>query len=189
MKFCLTTRSNIFKSGLIRKHLKLQFSLSSLPCQLHSLAIFHQISVKKISIVAQLNVRNLRGRRFRKHLNLTFFRIDSLLSRARKHCRLNDIRFSDIYQIHHDIQPKSDYLINFVLASFLQFWENHVTAGASISAIGGGISAFITKTFLDVHKLSLTQLNGEFRQPVLNDNILMAQRLSDEVDDQDVRKQ
>ncbi|MEZ8463455.1 hypothetical protein AB6D04_04300 [Vibrio splendidus] len=64
-----------------------------------------------------------------------------------------------------------------------------VAAGAAISAIGGGISAYITKTFLDVHKLSLTQLNKYFKQPVINDNILMAQRLADEVGDSEVRKE
>lgn len=64
-----------------------------------------------------------------------------------------------------------------------------VAAGAAISAIGGGISAYITKTFLDVHKLSLTQLNKYFKQPVINDNILMAQRLADDVGDSDVRKE
>ncbi|EJL6677220.1 hypothetical protein V9K54_003381 [Vibrio cholerae] len=64
-----------------------------------------------------------------------------------------------------------------------------VAAGASISAIGGGISAYITKTFLDVHKLSLIQLNKYFKQPVINDNILMAQRLADEVGDEAVRKE
>ncbi|WP_197477824.1 MULTISPECIES: hypothetical protein [unclassified Marinomonas] len=66
---------------------------------------------------------------------------------------------------------------------------DNVAAGAAISAIGGGISAYITKTFLDVHKLSLTQLNKYFKQPVINDNILMAQRLADEVDDIEVRKE
>jgi Ca2+/Na+ antiporter len=64
-----------------------------------------------------------------------------------------------------------------------------VAAGAAISAIGGGISAYITKTFLDVHKLSITQLNKYFKQPVINDNILMAQRLADDVDDTEVRKE
>jgi cytochrome c biogenesis protein CcdA len=49
-------------------------------------------------------------------------------------------------------------------------WE-HVAAGNAISAIGGAVSAFITKTFLDVHRLSLIQLNHYFRQPVLNAHI------------------
>ena len=44
-----------------------------------------------------------------------------------------------------------------------------------IAAIGGAISAYITKTFLDVHKVSLQQLNRYFAQPVINDHILMAQ--------------
>jgi Cyanobacterial TRADD-N associated 2-Transmembrane domain len=57
-------------------------------------------------------------------------------------------------------------------------WE-HVAAGNAISAIGGAVSAFITKTFLDVHRLSLIQLNHYFRQPVLNAHILTAQRLAD----------
>ena len=65
---------------------------------------------------------------------------------------------------------------------------NHVVAGSAISAIGGGISAYITKTFLDVHKLSLTQLNRYFQQPVINDHILMAQRLTEEVDDKEFKK-
>ena len=66
--------------------------------------------------------------------------------------------------------------------------KEHLAAGASISAIGGGISAFITKTFLDVHKLSLMQLNHYFKQPVINDHILMAQRLADELGDETARK-
>jgi hypothetical protein len=65
---------------------------------------------------------------------------------------------------------------------------NHVAAGAAISAIGGGISAYITTTFLDVHKLSLTQLNRYFTQPVINDHIVMAQRLAEDVKDDEVRK-
>lgn len=65
---------------------------------------------------------------------------------------------------------------------------NHVAAGAAISAIGGGISAYITTTFLDVHKLSLNQLNRYFTQPVINDHIVMAQRLAEDVKDDEVRK-
>jgi ABC-type multidrug transport system fused ATPase/permease subunit len=49
-----------------------------------------------------------------------------------------------------------------------------LTAGGAISAIGGAISAFIVKTFLDVHRQSITQLNRYFQQPVINDHILMA---------------
>ena len=37
-------------------------------------------------------------------------------------------------------------------------WD-HLAAGSAIAAIGGSISAFITRTFLDVHRLSLQQLN------------------------------
>ncbi|TOG06554.1 hypothetical protein CGJ08_24615 [Vibrio parahaemolyticus] len=66
---------------------------------------------------------------------------------------------------------------------------DHAITGASISAIGGGVSAYITKTFLDVHKLSLTQLNRYFKQPVINEHILMAQRLADDVGDPAFKKE
>lgn len=59
----------------------------------------------------------------------------------------------------------------------------HIAAGSAISVIGGAISAYITKTFLDIHRLSLNQLNTYFKQPVQNDHILMAQRLADELTD------
>lgn len=41
-------------------------------------------------------------------------------------------------------------------------WD-HLAAGSAIAAIGGSISAFITKTFLSVHKLSLQQFKSIFR--------------------------
>lgn len=63
-----------------------------------------------------------------------------------------------------------------------------LAAGGIISAIGGGVGGYITKTFLDVHKLSLNQLNRYFKQPVINDHILMAQRLANESDDPVTKK-
>ena len=63
----------------------------------------------------------------------------------------------------------------------------NIAAGSAISAIGGGISAYITKTFLDVHKTSLNQLNRYFRQPVINEHILTAQRLADYLEDKPSR--
>lgn len=36
-------------------------------------------------------------------------------------------------------------------------WQ-HVAAGSAISAIGGAVSAYITKTLLDVHRLSLNAI-------------------------------
>jgi len=66
-------------------------------------------------------------------------------------------------------------------------WE-HVAAGTAISAIGGATGAFITKTFLDVHRLSLSQLNHYFRQPVLNAHVLTAQRLADQLEDKSARQ-
>jgi hypothetical protein len=59
-----------------------------------------------------------------------------------------------------------------------------VLTSTGISAIGAATSAFITKTFLDVHKLSLNQLNHYFNQPVINSNILTAQRLADSLSDE-----
>ncbi len=59
-----------------------------------------------------------------------------------------------------------------------------VLTSTGISAIGAATSAFITKTFLDVHKLSLNQLNHYFNQPVINSNILTAQRLADALSDE-----
>jgi DNA-directed RNA polymerase subunit L len=64
-----------------------------------------------------------------------------------------------------------------------------LAAGGILAAIGGGVGGYITKTFLDVHKLSLNQLNRYFKQPVINDHILMAQRMADDCKDDETRKQ
>lgn len=61
-------------------------------------------------------------------------------------------------------------------------------AGSVLSAIGGAVSAYITKTFLEVHKLSIQQLNRYFRQPVINEHIIMAQRLADGLEDTQARQ-
>jgi hypothetical protein len=63
-----------------------------------------------------------------------------------------------------------------------------VAVGSVIAGIGGAVSAFIVKTFLDVHRLSLTQLNRYFQQPVVNDHILMVQRLAEEVGDNNIKQ-
>jgi len=63
-----------------------------------------------------------------------------------------------------------------------------LAAGSIISAVGGAIGTFIAKTFLDVHKLSLNQLNKYFKQPVINEHILMAQRLADDSGDPETKK-
>jgi hypothetical protein len=67
-------------------------------------------------------------------------------------------------------------------------WK-HVAAGSAISTIGGAVSAYITKTFLDVHKVSLSQLNRYFKQPVVNELILTAQRLADDLGRGEERKE
>lgn len=58
--------------------------------------------------------------------------------------------------------------------------QNDVLSGGTLAAIGGALSAFITKTLLDVHKVSLIQLNRYFKQPVLNSHILTSKRLAEE---------
>lgn len=67
--------------------------------------------------------------------------------------------------------------------------ENIVlVSGTLFSTIGAVVSGYIAKTFLDIHKTSLQQLNEYFQQPVLNDHILTAQRLADESNDPETRK-
>lgn len=66
-------------------------------------------------------------------------------------------------------------------------WE-HVAAATGIAAIGGAVGGYITKTFLDVHRLSLSQLNHYFRQPVLNAHVLTAQRLAESIVDPPARQ-
>ncbi len=63
-----------------------------------------------------------------------------------------------------------------------------LAAGGLLSSVGGAVSGFIAKTFLDVHRLSLTQLNRYFQQPVINDHILMAQRLAEDAADEETRR-
>lgn len=63
-----------------------------------------------------------------------------------------------------------------------------LAAGGVMSGIGGAVSAYISKTFLEVHRLSLNQLNRYFQQPVINDHIVMAQRLADGILDQESKK-
>lgn len=41
-------------------------------------------------------------------------------------------------------------------------FDKNTIAGGVISTIGGALSAYITKTFIDVHRLSITQLNTYF---------------------------
>lgn len=66
-------------------------------------------------------------------------------------------------------------------------WD-HVAAATAISTLGGATGAFIAKTFLDVHRVSLSQLNHYFHQPVLNTHILTAQRLADQLEDKSARQ-
>jgi hypothetical protein len=66
--------------------------------------------------------------------------------------------------------------------------QQHVLPGSIISVIGGAMTAFITKTFLDIHRTSLVQLNHYFKQPVLSSHMLSAQRLADLLVRRDLRE-
>ena len=57
--------------------------------------------------------------------------------------------------------------------------------GSIISVLGASFSAYITKTFLEVHKYSLGQLNRYCQQPLISEMILTAQRIGDRVEDKD----
>lgn len=58
------------------------------------------------------------------------------------------------------------------------------TVGTSvISTIGVTLSAYVTKTFSDLHRVSLEQLNRYFRQPVLNEHVLTVERLAQQLED------
>jgi hypothetical protein len=54
---------------------------------------------------------------------------------------------------------------------------------AAISTVGVTLSAYITKTFSDLHRVSLEQLNRYFRQPVLNEHVLTVERLAEQLSD------
>lgn len=60
---------------------------------------------------------------------------------------------------------------------------NSVAAGTSLAAIGGVVSAYLTRTFLSIHRLSVEQLNTYFNQPVINDHVVNAQRVAELVAD------
>jgi hypothetical protein len=77
----------------------------------------------------------------------------------------------------------------FLAAADKTFTPHHIISGSIISTVGGAMSAYITKTFLDVHRTSLLELNHYFKQPVINSHILSAQRLADLVTDGKVREE
>lgn len=58
----------------------------------------------------------------------------------------------------------------------------HTIAATLVSGVGAALSGFITKTFTDLHKVSLGQLNRYFRQPVLNEHVMTVERLADQLD-------
>lgn len=54
-------------------------------------------------------------------------------------------------------------------------------ATASLTAIGGALSGYIAKTFLESYSNAVTQLNFYFQQPLITSYLLTAQRLIDEL--------
>jgi len=73
--------------------------------------------------------------------------------------------------------------------AYVLFHAKNIIPGSIISAVGGAMSAYIAKTFLDIHRVSLQQLNHYFKQPVLSSHILSAQRLADRLDDDTLKKE
>jgi hypothetical protein len=67
-----------------------------------------------------------------------------------------------------------------------QTWEK-ASVAAVFAALGAALSAFITKTFIDVHRTSLNQMNRYFRQPAIAMHVLTAQRLADAAGDEKLK--
>ncbi|HEY8095778.1 MAG TPA: hypothetical protein VIE65_06735, partial [Methylobacter sp.] len=66
-------------------------------------------------------------------------------------------------------------------------WAHSLTA-AAFSGIGGVVGAYLAKTFLEVHRLSLNQFNRQLQQPILKAHILDAQRIADRLDDRTAKQ-
>lgn len=128
---------------------------------------------------------------------------DELVAAAQRRARASEelLALSRVYsrQIEkYQVQTRSRATWSFIAAILAMFagliavfwggttlvtareWKQ-LASGAALSGIGGTISAFITATFLSVHRLSLRQLNRYFRQPVFNDQVVTAQRLADQL--------
>jgi hypothetical protein len=60
---------------------------------------------------------------------------------------------------------------------------------ASLAAIGGGLSAFLSRTYITVYKHSLDQLNQYFSQPLLNSYYLTAERIIENMENERDRDQ
>lgn len=117
--------------------------------------------------------------------------------------KLSDLYAKQIEKYQTDTQARASWSFFFAVFSMLgglgfvvwggthlltsPGWE-HVAGATAIAGIGGSIGAFIAKTFLDVHRLSLSQLNHYFRQPVVNAHVLTGQRLADQLVEPDARQ-
>lgn len=62
-----------------------------------------------------------------------------------------------------------------------------VTGGVSLAGIGGAMASFLSATFLRVYRVSIEQLHIYFQQPVVNDHILTAQRLANQIGPEEQR--
>lgn len=124
-------------------------------------------------------------------------------SEAVSAAKLSDLYAKQIEKYQTDTQARASwsfFFAVFAMAGGLGFvvwggthlltssgWE-HVAGATAIAGIGGSTGAFIAKTFLDVHRLSLSQLNHYFRQPVVNAHVLTGQRLADQLTDSVARQ-
>lgn len=66
-------------------------------------------------------------------------------------------------------------------------WD-HIAAGSAIASIGGSISAFIAKTFLKIHRLSIQELNRYSGLHVITGHVLRAQMIADKLSNSAARQ-
>jgi hypothetical protein len=112
--------------------------------------------------------------------------------------RLNDLYTSQIERYQTETLARASWSFIWAIAAMISgfgfvIWGgifainnpgiDNLAPAALVSAVGGAVAAFIAKTFLDVHRLSLSQLNHYFRQPVINTHILSAQRIIEQIHD------
>lgn len=117
--------------------------------------------------------------------------------------RMLSLYSEQIEQYQHATRARASWSFNLAMVAMLAglsfvLWGGTVlmqakdapllAAGTILAAVGGAVSAFLAKTFLSVHRLSLLQLNRYFQQPVINEHILMVQRLAEDCGDPDTRR-
>ena len=75
-------------------------------------------------------------------------------------------------------------LLGFLLigVGIVLLWQGNLASGSLISLVGSAISAFITKTFLRIHEISLQQLN-RFSMPALTEILSVVEKTIESLKD------